>query len=158
MRFPPSKPVRTKTSTLTWKQKIFKAKYESSPIKLTKYQLEQNSRTNEDEVHVTKWTKVEDPNKKETDFDYNEVPLNEPATQRSAQELKTGEFTTSLPTSLAEWHFYGSAETLNIKGKYLQKQEATFTDDSGSLPIVLLENDIQKLKSGECYDIKRIAV
>ena len=140
------------------KHKVFKAKYESSsPIKLTKHQLKQNSRTNEDEVHVTKRTKVEDPNEKETDFDYNEVALNEPATQRSAQELKTGEFNI-IANITGRVTFYGSAETLNIRGKSLQKQEATFTDDSGSIRIVLWENDIQKLKSGECYDIKRIAV
>lgn len=78
------------------KHKIFKAK-SSSPIKLTKHQAGQTRMK-----YVTKRTKEEDPNKKETDFYYNEVALNEPATQRSAQELKTGEFTTSLPASLAE--------------------------------------------------------
>ena len=54
--------------------------------------------------------------------------------------------------------FNGSKETLQVKGKTLTKQEAIFTDNTGSIRVVLWEKDIPKVTTGTCYNIKNIAV
>ena len=54
--------------------------------------------------------------------------------------------------------FNGSKETLQVKGKTLTKQEAIFTDNTGSIRVVLWEKDIQRVTTGTCYNIRNIAV
>ena len=140
------------------RHKIFKAKSESSsPVKLTKHQLKKNPRSNEEEVHVTKTTRVEDTNEEQIDFDYAELLLDKPAIQKSALDLKAADCDTVANVS-GRVTLHAPVETLNIKGKSLQKQEATFTDESGSIRVVLWENDIKKVVSGQCYEINKIAV
>ena len=54
--------------------------------------------------------------------------------------------------------FNGSKETLQVKGKTLTKPEVIFTDNTGSIRVVLWEKDIQRVPTGTCYNIKDIAV
>ena len=52
------------------KHQHFLAKYElSSLLKISKFQLKRNDRTNQDEVHINKHTKMEDP--LDTDISFN---------------------------------------------------------------------------------------
>lgn len=53
--------------------------------------------------------------------------------------------------------FNGTAETVNVCGK-TSKQEALFTDNSGSLHLVLWEQDIRKMETGQCYTIPNVAI
>ena len=46
--------------------------------------------------------------------------------------------------------FDGAAETLNVKGKTLNKQEAIFTDNTSSVRVVLWENDMKRVESKQC--------
>ena len=142
------------------KYTLFKQKYEaSSPIKLTKYQLKRNNRTNDDEVLLTKRTKVEGPDDIETTFEYCPVQsdLQKPTTDSFAEDLKLCEPNTVVNIS-GRISFTWAIKTLNVKGKFLKKQEAVFTDESGSIRTVLWANDIDRLQSGQCYDIKEIIV
>jgi len=47
---------------------------------------------------------------------------------------------------------------VNDCGKTLTKQEASFTDNSGSLCLVLWEQDTRKMKSGLCYSISNVPI
>ena len=49
--------------------------------------------------------------------------------------------------------FTGTQQTLNSKGRKLIKQECILTDESGSIRLVLWENDITNIISGETYSI-----
>lgn len=54
--------------------------------------------------------------------------------------------------------FNGTVETVNVRGKTLTKQVALFTDNSGSLRLVLWEQDTRKMKSGLCYNLSHAAI
>ena len=52
-----------------------KSNYESSsPVKISKYQIKRNRITDEDEVHMNKRTKLEDPKDNEVSFDIKSLP------------------------------------------------------------------------------------
>jgi len=141
------------------KHPTFKRKYESSsPIKLTKFQLKNNDKTSEQELVINKRTKLQDPSDKESEFDYQ--PLNTEQKQSkdtTAEEILDGEPNTYV-NICGRISFTGETKTLNVNSKSLQMQEALFTDDTGSIRTVLWENDIHKVTSKHCYDIKNISV
>ena len=47
---------------------------------------------------------------------------------------------------------------MKVKGKTLKKQEALFTDNTGSVRLVLWEQDTTKMQSGQCYSMTNVAV
>ena len=56
------------------KHQHFSAKCESSsPVKISKFQLERNDRTHQDEVHINKRTKMEDPLDSKVSFDIKKI-------------------------------------------------------------------------------------
>ena len=60
------------------KHNQFKARLEaSSPVKLIKFWLKRNSWSSEDEIHLNKHSKVEEPKDEETTFDFVADPVNE---------------------------------------------------------------------------------
>ena len=53
------------------KQREFKAKSEALlPVKITGFRMKRNSWSNEDEIHMNKRTKLEEPSEQETNFDF----------------------------------------------------------------------------------------
>ena len=52
----------------------------------------------------------------------------------------------------------GAEETIHSKGKTLRKQEAVFTDNSGTMRLVLWESDITRVTSKSVYNISKIVV
>ena len=49
-------------------------------------------------------------------------------------------------------------ETVFSKGKMLRKQEALFMDNSGTIRLVLWENDIDRVTSASIYTISKVVV
>ena len=49
----------------------------SSPVKISKFQLKRNQRSNDDESHINKRTKLENPQESEVTFDIQKVELEE---------------------------------------------------------------------------------
>ena len=49
----------------------------SSPVKISKFQLKRNQRSNDDEIHINKRTKLENPQESEVIFDIQKVELEE---------------------------------------------------------------------------------
>lgn len=141
------------------KHPTFKRKYESSsPIKLTKFQLKKNEKTSEQELLINKRTKLQDPSDKESEFDYRPINTEEKQTKdTTAEDILDGEPNTYV-NICGRITFTGETKTLNINSKSLQMQEAVFTDNTGSVRTVLWENDIHKVTSQHCYDIKNISV
>ncbi|KAK2564311.1 hypothetical protein P5673_012570 [Acropora cervicornis] len=54
--------------------------------------------------------------------------------------------------------FQGNNETLIAKGKTLKKQEAYLTDDTPSIRLVLWEDHIKKVTSGQSYQLMKVQV
>lgn len=51
-----------------------------------------------------------------------------------------------------------TADTVDVLGKPLTKQESLFTDGSGFLRLVLWEQDTRKMKSVQSYNVSNVAV
>lgn len=112
------------------KHAALKRKFEcSSPVKVNKYNLKKNDKTGEEELIWNKRTKIEEPQESETVVNI------------------AGRITLNGPT-----------ETVKVKGKTLKKQEALFTDNTGSVRLVLWEQDTTKMQSGQCYSMTNVAV
>lgn len=73
---------------------------------------------------------------------------------KTVAEIKDGD-TNQQVNIVGRVTLQGNYETVYTKGKTLKKQEATFTHQSGSMRIVLWENDIDKIISGQTYEIKK---
>ena len=107
---------------------------------------------------LNKRTKIEDPHESEMDFDLQHVDEETvEAIDSSMEEIQQRDNNT--PVNIAgRILFNDTAETVNIRGKTLTKQEALFTDNSGSLRLVLWEQDTRKMKSGHCYNISNVTI
>jgi len=86
-----------------------------------------------------------------------ELPVTADVTDTTAEDILHGEPNTYV-NICGRITFTGEIKTLNINSKSLQMQEAVFTDNTGSVRTVLWENDIHKVTSQHCYDIKNISV
>ena len=141
------------------KHSVLKRKFESSsPIKINKFQLKKNPKTEKEEIILNKRTKIEDPHENEMDFDLQQVEEETlGAIDSSIQEIEQKDNNT-LVNIAGRISFSGTSETVNVRGKTLTKQEALFTDNSGSLRLVLWEQDTKKMKSGLCYTISNVAI
>ena len=127
------------------KHSVLKRKFESSsPIKINKFQLKKNPKTEKEEIILNKRTKIEDPHENEMDFDLQQVEEETlGAIDSSIQEIEQRDNNT-LVNIAGRISFSGTSETVNVRGKTLTKQEALFTDNSGSLRLVLWEQDTKK--------------
>ena len=54
--------------------------------------------------------------------------------------------------------FKGTEETITSKGKTLRKQEALFTDNTATARLVLWENDIDKIATGNSYNLSNVVI
>ena len=108
---------------------------------------------------LNKRTKIEDPHESEMDFDLQQIDEETvEAIDSSIEEIQEGENST-LVNIAGQVLFNGTTETVNRKEKtFLTKQEALLTDNSGSLRMVLWEQDIKKCKSGQCYILSNVAI
>ena len=139
------------------KHSAFKKKYEaSSPIKISNYSLKRNSTTNDVEIHINKRTKLDEPQDDEVNFDITQemtpqilptTDINEVLTSNKSQVSVVGRVV-----------FHGPVETISTKGKLLTKQEASITDDTASIRVVLWENDISKISSDLSYKLYKVMV
>ena len=116
------------------KHPLLKRKLESS---IHKYQLTKNERSGENDLILNERTKIGDPDDSETDFDYVSVKTETTqATDAAIEEIHDGAAHT-LINIMGRLIFSGSKETLQVKRKTLTKQEAIFTDNTGSIRVVL---------------------
>ena len=93
------------------------------------------------------------------DFDLQQIDEETvEAIESSIEEIQERENST-LVNIAGQVLFNGTTETVNHKEKtFLTKQEALLTDNSGSLRMVLWEQDIKKFKSGQCYILSNVAI
>ena len=72
-----------------------KCKLESlSPIKISNYNIKCNRYTDQDKLHISKRTKLSDPNKSEVTFDFTEITKEEEEdaeSTNSVQEIMANE-------------------------------------------------------------------
>lgn len=139
------------------KHSTFKQKYEaSSPVKITNYNLKRNSTTNSTEIHINKRTRLDDPDTEDVGFDIQ-------AQQATAAPILTDissvlKHSTAQVSVVGRVSFHGPSETILTKGKLLNKQEAYLTDNSGTIRLVLWENDIARIQSESSYKLTNVMV
>ena len=142
------------------KHRDFLTRYESSsPVKLTKYQMKRNARTNQDEVHINKRSKVDDAQESEVSFDIKVLKHEQkckPGISDITDVLK--EVTNSVLNVCGRVTLQGPIQTVMSKGKALRKQEALLTDNSGTIRLVLWENDISKVSSESTYTLSNVVL
>ncbi|KAK3735183.1 hypothetical protein QZH41_000469 [Actinostola sp. cb2023] len=138
------------------KIKVMKSTYEKSPpIKITNYRIKRNQYTLEDELHLNKRTRLSDPDEKEVNFNLVEQPNEEDtATFATVSDIVDNK-TKNKINIVGRITFQGDTETINTNGKVLTKQETLFTDDSGSIRLVLWEGDMKRVSSGSSYQITK---
>ena len=136
-----------------------KSNYESSfPVKISKYQIKRNRITDEDEVHMNKRTKLEDPKDNEVSFDIKSLPkVKKDETVHDVEGLFIWQ-TNSLVNTKGRITFTAPQETIHAKKKTLKKREAVLTDNTASIRLVLWEGDIQKITSGCTYELSNVAI
>lgn len=140
------------------KHEKFKRSFEaSSPVKLSQFQLKPNRRTNEEEIIVNKRTKLDIPSENEITFDIATKELDYTTTTTTVRDVKKVRPGTAI-TVLGRLTFQGGTENVDVRGKSLKKQETILTDETGSIRLVLWENDIQKVQSKETYMLERSVV
>ena len=142
------------------KHNQFKVRWEaSSPVKLTKFRLKCNSWSSEDEIHLNKRSKVEEPKDEETTFDFKVADsVNEDTFPLTPIEtILTKNISTKISVT-GRVTFQGTEETVMTKGKTLKKQEAVITDNSSSIRLVLWENDVKNFQSGSSYRLANVLV
>ena len=137
------------------KHSHIKAKIEStSPIKITNYNIKRNKYTNQDEVHINKRTKLSDPTKSEITFDFTEISKEEQEDTQSThsiQEIMANENAKSKVNITGRVTEIELPTTITSNGKTLTKQECTLTDETGSMRLVLWEEDTKRIQSGNTY-------
>jgi hypothetical protein len=139
----------------------FSSKYESSSPRLrfqSKFQLKRNKKSNQDEIHINKRSKLEDPQESEVTFDIK---------VESEEKCKPG------ITAVSDVLQGDANAVINVCGRItlhsaeepdhgilseggLRKQEAVFSHNFGTVRLVLWESDITRVKS--VYDISKIIV
>lgn len=126
----------------------------SSPVKVNKYNL----KTGEEELTWNKRTKIEEPQESEMEFDLQAIKAETVEAKDSSAEEILGEQIKTLVNIAGRVTLNGPTETVKVKGKTLKKQEALFTDNTGSVRLVLWEQDTTKMQSGQCYSMTNVAV
>lgn len=121
------------------KHSAMKSKLESSsPVKISNCDIKRNSYIDQDEIHINKRTKLSDPNKSEFIFNFPEITEEEQedteATDTYIQEI-IADANTKSKANITEQ--VTVIELPKSNEKALIKQESTFTDETGSLRLVL---------------------
>ncbi|XP_068738471.1 uncharacterized protein [Montipora capricornis] len=141
------------------KHASLKRKFEcSSPVKVNKYNLKKNDKTGEEELIWNKRTKIEEPQESEMEFDLQPIKAETVEAKDSSAKEILGEQIKTLVNIAGRVTLNGPTETVKVKGKTLKKQEALFTDNTGSVRLVLWEQDTTKMQSGQCYSMTNVAV
>lgn len=141
------------------KHKEFKSRAEkSSPIKISNFQRKRNKYSSENEVHINKRSKLCDPQENEITIDVKQQQsLFDDSAFTSVQKLLHETRQTKVNVQ-GRVTFRGTSETVITKQKTLKKQEAFVTDETGSIRLVLWENDINKIKSNQVYQLLKVRV
>ena len=106
------------------KHKEFKARTEATtPVKLSKFPMKRNTRSNEDEIYLTKRSKLEEPKEEETNFDFKvDDPTNEDSFPLcSIETIIAGESSTNVTVS-GRVTFQEEQQTVMTKGKTLKNK------------------------------------
>ena len=124
----------------------------SSPVKISKFQLKRNQRSNDDEIHINKTTQ-----ESEVTFHIQKVELEEkckPGRTNAVSDVLQGD-SNAVINVCGRITLHGVQETILSKGKTLRKQEAVFTDNSETMRLVLWESDITRVISKSVCNISR---
>lgn len=120
--------------------------------------MKKNLKTEKEELILNKRTRIEDPDESEMDFDVQKIEEHTvEAIDSSVEEIQDKQHNT-LENIAGHVLLNGTPETVDVRGKTLTKQETMFTDNSGSLRLVLWEQDKKKMKSRQCYNLSHVAI
>lgn len=137
------------------KHSHMKSKLESSsPMKISNYHIKHNRCTDQDKVHINERTKLSDPNKSEITFDFTEITEEEKEDTESTdsiEEIMANENAKSKVNITGRVTVVELPTTITSNGKTLTKQECTLTDETGSMRLVLWEEDTKRIQSGNTY-------
>ncbi|CAB3988330.1 ATP-dependent DNA helicase PIF1 [Paramuricea clavata] len=120
---------------------------------------ERNQRSNQQKIHINKQSKLEDPQESEVTFDIKKVESEGKCKPgiTAVSDVLQGDINAVI--NICGWiTLHGAEETILSKGKTLRKQEAIFTDNSGTMHLVLWEGDITQVISKSVYNISKIVV
>ncbi|CAH3178630.1 unnamed protein product [Porites lobata] len=92
------------------------------------------------------------------EFDLQPIKAETVEAKDSSTEEILGEQIKTLVNIAGRVTLNGPTETVKVKGKTLKKQEVLFTDNTGSVRLVLWEQDTTKMQSGQCYSMTNVAV
>lgn len=110
------------------------------------------------ELILYKRTKIEDPSESEMDFDLQKIDEETvEAIDSSIEEIQENQNNTLVKIG-GHVLFNYTADTVDVLGKPLTKQESLFTDCSGFLRLVLWEQDTRKMKSSQSYNVSNVAL
>jgi hypothetical protein len=135
----------------------------SSPIKLIHYQIKRNNWTHDDEIHINKRSRLEDPDSGEVSFDIREPVIEENSCTNikpgmsSVKSVLEGDINQQVNVC-GRLNLQGPRQTILKKEKTLLMQEAALTDESGSIRVVLWENDTSRVTSGTTYKLSNVMV
>ena len=108
------------------------------------------------ELILNKRTKIEDPSESEMDFDLQKIDEETvEAIDSSIEEIQENQNNTLVNIG-GHVLFNYTADTVDVLGKSLTKQESLFTDSSGFLRLVLWEQDTTKMKSSQSYNVSNL--
>lgn len=127
-------------------------------MKISNYNLKRNARTNESEIYINKRTKLYDPDANEVHFDIYASPQPQLVPVTNIMDILPSDKTKYPVSVVGKVNYHGPVETIMTKGKFLQKQEATITDDTTSVRLVLWEKDINKVTDDSSYKLQKVMV
>ena len=102
---------------------------------------------------------MEEPNAVYVNFEIQEQPRQEDIKPglTNVTSVVVGETNTQVNVN-GRISFQGTVETILTKGKLLQKQDALFTDNTGTVRLVLWEKDIVRVTSDSSYKLSNVMV
>eukprot|EP00794_Sanderia_malayensis_P013192 gene13192-14539_t len=106
-----------------------------------------------EEIIINKRSKLDDAPEDEVSFEYDHSLKKKEGREVAVGEALILEVSTDPVSFSGRITFTGPQQTLTSKGRKLIKQECILTDESGSIRLVLWENDIADIISGETYSI-----
>lgn len=130
----------------------------SSPVKICNYTIKRNQYSQEDEIHLSKRTRLSDPDASEVNFNIVEQKVDEELTFSSVSDVVGNKESIGQVNISGRVSFQGLPETVKSNGKTRMKQEAILTDESGSIRIVFWQSDIEIIQSGSSYELTRAIV
>ena len=120
--------------------------------------LKRNARTNDFEIHINKRTKLDEPTASKVNFDFKPAPQPQLTPVKEIIDILQSNQAQCQVSVVGKIKFNGPIETIMTKGKYLKKQEASVTDNSQSIRLVLWEDDISKVHDDFSYKSQKVMV